>query len=77
MSTDVDALRSDPVVRQLLTEEHARTAEAIATALARRVCGPMCEHPSCTTYRFSARIARQHGATPPHIPTQPRPGDRP
>jgi hypothetical protein len=55
-------------------DERAKTAEAIATQLARKVCSPMCEHPSCSTYRYAARIARQHGATAPRIPTQ---GGRP
>jgi hypothetical protein len=55
---------------EIRADERIKTADAIATVLARKVCGPLCEHPSCSTYRFAARIARQHGATPPRIPEQ-------
>lgn len=55
---------------EIRAEERRATADAIAHELAVKVCDPICEHPSCATYRFAARTARKHGTPPPHIPTQ-------
>jgi hypothetical protein len=66
-AVDVDALIDSARIQARLD-----AGDAIATILIRKVCGPMCEHPSCSTYRFAARIARQIAATanPPRIPEQ-------
>jgi hypothetical protein len=54
---------------EIRADERDTVAQAIAHELAVKVCGPLCEHPSCSTYRFAARIAREHAA-PPRIPEQ-------